>query len=238
MLSMVRHQLKRHRVKLAIGLPALLLVASSLTLLRAEDSVGLVPAPSRFVAVGEEVPILVVAETKSPINVVGAQVRFPSERIEIVRIEKTNSIVDLWTEEPTVASGTVTFSGGTIQEGGFVGSGVVATLHVRPLLKGKTTLVFDEAHMLAHDGTGTDIIASTNPVVLSVREAGTASPDVNNDNKVNLADFGIVSSRLFGDYSAEYDLNGDGAITLEDISIVVSSLFEESRLGSFALLSR
>jgi hypothetical protein len=132
----------------------------------------------------------------------------------------------------------VHFSGGIVSESGFLGSGIVLTLHVHPLMPGSAQVTLDDVHLLAHDGTGREVTCGSEPITLSIRPRSYPSPDVNGDHQVNIFDFGIVSARLFMAYNSAYDLNQDGRITLADIGIVISSIASGGRLGSLALLAR
>jgi hypothetical protein len=237
MFAMVTHHLKRHKYTIAVGVPVVLLVASSLSLVRSPEEMCLVPEDNRYVEVGETVTLHVMAHTDVPVNAVSGVLAVPGDLVEIESLSVHNSIIDLWTEEPSINDDTeVSFSGGIVNTNGFVGSGVVLSVQVRPTNVGKAEFVWNDVVMLAHDGRGTEVACSRNPIVLSIREAERPTPDVNGDKQVNIFDFGIVSSRLFLEYEAAYDLNMDGRITLADLAIVITNLVDESRLGSIAVL--
>jgi hypothetical protein len=235
--SMLHTHLKRHRYKVVVGLPIIVLLASSLSFMRSPEEICIVPEDNRFVAVGETVTLHVIADTEKPINVIGATIVLPEESLSLESISREGSIIDLWSEEPVLTEDSrIHFSGGIINPSGFLGNGIVLTLVVRPRTEGHTTITFEEVHMLAHDGTGMEVACGNNPVTLSVRATEKPSPDLNEDNVVNIFDFGIISSRLFFTYKKEYDLNQDGKITLADIGIVISNMGTASKQGGLALL--
>lgn len=216
------------------------LLASSLTLMRDSEEMCIVPEDNTFVEVGETVTLHVFANSDEPINVIGARISAPPELIRITSVRRDDSIIDLWSEEPTIENGhRVHFSGGILREGGFVGTGVVLTIVTQPIAEGRAEILFEDATMLAHDGTGREIECGGNPIILSVRPKEHPSPDVNDDKTVNVFDFGIVSSRLFWAYERTYDLNMDGRISLSDLGIILTNLgggvYGQS---SLALLSR
>jgi hypothetical protein len=130
----------------------------------------------------------------------------------------------LWTEEPTVAEGIVHFSGGIINNEGFLGTGTVLTIHVRPIKAGDAEVSFDEVHMLAHDGTGKEVECGKGPITLSIREADKPTPDVNHDRQVNILDLGLVSANILLKYGSLYDLNGDGQVSLADLLVVFHAM--------------
>lgn len=213
------------------------LLASSLSLIRNSEEMCIVPADNRYVEVGEVVTLQVLADANEPVNVISATIVAPEDFIAFKEVSRENSIVDLWSEEPTISTpSTVHFSGGIVQDGGFTGTGVVLTLVIEPLQEGEASIYFEDTKMLAHDGTGMDVGCSNNPVVLSIRPKSHPSPDVNGDKYVNLFDFGIVSARLFMSYERSYDLNLDGKITIADIGVLISNFSSGTRLGSLAIM--
>jgi Dockerin type I domain len=240
MFAMVRHSLKKHKVKIAFGVPMIFLLASSLSFVRDTEEICIVPDDNRFVEVGETVTLHVLAQADEPVNVIGATIQTPLEYVEVTNISREDSLIDLWSEEPSVSStGAIHFSGGIIRPEGFVGEGTILTLVVTPLKEGSATLTFEDTKMLAHDGTGMEVTCGENPITLSIRPASYPSPDVNGDKQVNLYDFGIVSTRYFMAYERMYDLNLDGKITFVDIGILLSNIKGTSKLGSLAIsLSR
>lgn len=236
MFEMVRHHLKKHTYKVAFGVPVILLLASSLALVRDGEEMCIIPGDNRYVEVGETVTLHVIANADEPVNVIGATITYPADMIEIVSISRENSIIDLWSEEPVVGEpGALHFSGGIISEKGFSGNGTVLTLVTKPLAPGNAAIEFSDTRMLAHDGTGMDVSCGDNPITLSIRPETYPSPDVNGDKHVNLFDFGIVSARLFMAYQRPYDLNLDGKIDIVDIGMILTNMRGTSRLGSLAI---
>ena len=152
----MRYHLKRHKYKLVVGVPMAVLLASSLSIMRSPEEICLVPEDTSYVEVGETVTLNVVADSDEPVNVIGGIINTSPELMEILSIDRTDSVIDLWSEEPTLsADGRVRFSGGILREGGFVGNGIVLTINARMVAEGKASISFEEVSMLAHDGTGT-----------------------------------------------------------------------------------
>jgi len=236
----MRHHLKRHKYKLVVSVPMAVLLASSLSLMRDPEEMCIVPEDNTYVEIGETVTLHVLAQADEPINVIGAEVVAPEDYIRLISVHKDDSIIDLWSEEPTIESGQkVSFSGGVVQEGGFTGTGIVLTLTAQMLKEGRASIEFTDARMLAHDGTGRDIGCGRTPLTFSIRPKEYPSPDVNDDMAVNFFDFGLVSARLFWTYERSYDLNLDGRITLSDLGIILSNLGGGARgQSSLALLAR
>jgi len=224
-LTMVRHHIKTHRKKLALGIPMAFLLASSLSLVRNPDEMCLVPEDNRYVEVGETVTLFVTAEADEPVNVIGATIGYPTDLVSVESISRESSIIDLWTEEPYMdEADKIHFSGGVVSSTGFLGKGTVITVVFKPLKEGSAEIYFEETHMLAHDGTGLEVSCEQYPITLSIRPEEYPNPDVNGDKTVNLFDFGIVSARLFMVYERPYDLNLDGRITIADIGVLITNI--------------
>jgi hypothetical protein len=236
MIEMVRHSLKKHKYKIALGVPMVFLLASSLSLVRDSEEMCIIPDDNRFVEVGETVTLHVIANADTPINVIGGTIHIPTDFVTLDTISREDSIIDLWTEEPVLGDDQILrFAGGVVNKTGFLGEGKVITLVLHPTQEGEATIAFADTHMLAHDGTGMEVTCANNPIILSIRPATYPSPDVNGDKQVNIFDFGIVSARLFMTYERPYDLNLDGLITMSDLGILISNLSGSSRLGSLAI---
>lgn len=172
----------------------------------------------------------------SPINTVGATIKFDPEAVVILGIIKEKSFLDLWAEETSIKeeAGEIRFSGGTVQRGGFLGSGTVLTIMIRPKKEGRTELSFTQAQVFAHDGKGSVLESEKRPFSLTIeptRGEGAApqdtpppSADFNQDGGVTLADISILAIQLLADYSARYDLDRDGNVNLKDVSIVFAKM--------------
>lgn len=237
MLQMLHHKLKKHKYKIALGIPVVLLLASSLSLSRDAKEMCIIAEDNRYVEVGEVVTLHLTAKADSPINVIGATLQIPTDYVAIEAITQDESIIDLWSEEPILSdSGLLHFSGGIITDTGFSGEGRVLTLVTKPRKEGVATITFTESTMLAHDGTGVEVACETGPITLTIRPASFPSPDVNDDGHITIADFGLVSAKLFGEYERTYDLNLDGKITLSDLGVLFSTVGSTSKLGSLAVL--
>lgn len=207
-----------------VGLPMAVLLASSLALVRKPTEMSIVPNDNRFVAVGELVTLQVVAHAEEPINVIGASLKIPEESLTVESVSKENSIITLWSEEPAYTNGAVHFSGGILSPSGFVGSGIVLTVQVRPQRIGDVQVLLEDVHMLAHDGTGSEVTSDISPITLVVRDAAQPSPDVNNDKQVNIFDLGLITANIFLHYEPLYDLNHDGKVSLADIVLIFQAI--------------
>lgn len=234
----------RHKKKIigghSVAIVALL-ASSALTLNGGLTVLYFAPHGNNVLTTSEITEVDVNINTKLPINAVGATITFPPEIIEIVSISKAHSFLDLWTEDTVIREdkGEVRFSGGTIRPGGMVGTGTVLTLTVRAKKTGDAQIAFKDVNVYSSDGTGTEIESQIRPIVYSIpspvpqglaqsptqlqlpsQEKKSPSPDLDNDGKITLVDFSIMTIKILMPYNARYDLDQDGLLGLSDLSIL------------------
>jgi hypothetical protein len=199
----------------------------------------------RIIAPDEMFEVQVVVESSVPVNVFNGELSFDNTVLEITRIDYNTSIADLWAEEPWYENGdgTLKFTGGTTEVGGFSGEGALLTIHFTTLKEGEGTLTIDDAHILEHDGLGTfatleEPIEALFDVTSPLREknllpqtpAGglykvTQNPpstDVNGDGKQSIADVSIFMLNMVGN-DLRYDFNLDGEVNTKDLSIILNA---------------
>ncbi len=244
----MKHFVHRHRRRI-VGHGVLvfaLLATSVITFDGGTTTLFFMPHGSEKVKVGDTTQIDVNINTQTPINALGATIKFPPQQLQILAISKEKSFLDLWTEDTTIKEGTgeVHFSGGTFRAGGLSGTGTMLTLTVKALQPGSAKIEFSDAEIYSHDGRGLVIDRSLKTVnlVVSPRETIAAAPttpgqpalanpgsfspnpDFNGDGKVNLVDASILTYNFFRSYHPQYDLDVDGRIGLSDISILFSKM--------------
>lgn len=216
------------------------LIGSTTTSFLSGDAVALYFSPEADThAVGEISAIDVRVSAPKPINTVGATIGFDPDTVEIVGVSKVTSFFDLWAEETSIKEqvGEIRFSGGTVQRGGFIGSGTMITLLIRPKKEGTTELSIKDAQIFAHDGKGSVLESDKRSLLLVVEPAQGANsspqemaplnPDFNSDGSINLADISILAIQLIAPYNARYDLDRDGNVDLKDVSILFARMKTE-----------
>jgi hypothetical protein len=105
-----------------------------------------------------------VSSTIQPVNAISGEVSFPADKLQLVSISKTGTILTLWVQEPTFSNtqGTVSFAG-VVPNPGFVGSfGNLLTLNFKVVGQGNATVKFSSGEVLANDGNGTNILKNLN----------------------------------------------------------------------------
>ncbi|HVY56000.1 MAG TPA: hypothetical protein VHC46_09620, partial [Thermodesulfobacteriota bacterium] len=101
-----------------------------------------------------------VSSLAQAINAVSGTVTFPVEKLQVVSVSKTGSILTLWVQDPSFSNsqGTVSFEG-VVPNPGFSGSGgSLVTITFRVVGQGTAQIKFSSGSVLANDGSGTNIL--------------------------------------------------------------------------------
>jgi|GEM_PF-932085 len=252
----------------AIGVVVLVAVGAITVSIRAVDILGLVAAATSSIIqapatlyltsyddldmqVGDVKKIDVAVNARTPINAVGATIKFPQDSMEVLGFTKEKSFFDLWTEETAINedTGEIHFSGGTTRTGGLMGTGTVLTLTVRAKKSGQSTLYFKDSQVYSADGKGTlldndartltfDVQQQPQPALATISSGATPaqvsaqpqkplpkSADLNGDGAVNLIDMSImIIHMMMVPYDQRYDLNMDGFVNISDLSVLLSQV--------------
>ncbi len=93
------------------------------------------------------------------INTAEGVISFDPKLIEIVSVSKSNSVLNLWIEEPSFSNSTgkITFNGGAITPGYTGSSGELFTVTARGKVAGSVTFAFSDVSIRENDGAGTDV---------------------------------------------------------------------------------
>lgn len=119
--------------------------------------------------IGDTVDVLVKIDSEGAgINAAQATVQYPKDILEVVKIEKGDTIFNFWLEEPSFSNenGKVTFVGGS-------STGVSGkTLQVLKIIfkikgGGKAELAFADGAVSASDGSGTNVLATVHSFVIN-----------------------------------------------------------------------
>jgi hypothetical protein len=193
-----------------------------------------------MVEVGTQFTLEVYVFADAPINAVDLSVLYPEAQVEVLGIDKGESVITLWTEEPNVKDGAVILRGGTYKRG-FVGEHKIATINLKAKTAGSAQFLAGTVNLLAGDGKGTSIKADTTraKITTNVYPAGEKPvgsttlegevsflviTDIDGDGEVTLTD---ISSFMANWQSKErkFDFNNDGQMTFRDFSIILFDYF-------------
>jgi len=104
------------------------------------------------------------------INNAEATITFPTDLIQVVSIDSSSSIFNLWVANPTFSntSGTITFNGG-VSNPGFTGSnGTIFWVTAKAKKPGSANFRLQDASVRANDGLGTNIISGVRNSTVSI----------------------------------------------------------------------
>lgn len=125
---------------------------------------------------GENFKIGVKVETDKAINAVEGVISFPTRYLGVIRLNKDNSIVNLWIQNPSFSNagdfGNVSFEGVVLNPGFMGQAGKIIDIDFLIKNKGVAELEFLKTAILANDGFGTNVTTAdgkANFILLSAK---------------------------------------------------------------------
>lgn len=121
-----------------------------------------------------------VGSLDTSMNAASGTVTFPTDKLQVVSVSKSNSIVDFWAQEPSFSntSGTVKFEGVVLPPGFQGGNGRIITINFKGKASGVAEVKTVGGQVLANDGVGTSILSAATGAVFTIREAQVPAPEV------------------------------------------------------------
>lgn len=187
---------------------------------------------------GERFSIDIYAVAHVPVNAVDVSLSFSEAAVEILGVDTGRSVITLWTEEPAVKGGVVTFRGGTFQRG-FRGEHLIATVNAVARQTGEAEFLISNLTLLAGDGRGTPVVTGTaeqskarvmvtgegdEPANIKADITLHVITDTDGDGKVTLSDVATFLA-AWHSRSKVYDFNSDGKMTFKDFAIILADSF-------------
>ncbi len=230
-------------VRYAFSMVLLLAMAvGTATVLSSRDTSRIfLRAPSTPVVTDVLFSVDVIAYAHKPVNALSVSIAFPADLIEVVGIDKGESVITLWTKEPSVSGNTVYLEGGTYRKG-FIGEHKIATLNVRAKTVGAVEFLTTSAELVSGDGSGAAVATNYTETrkVLVVDATQTANnngalssdvavfvvTDIDNDGSVSLTDIKAFMAG-WGSTEQRYDFNNDGKTSMRDFSIILAHYFRQ-----------
>jgi hypothetical protein len=125
------------------------------------------------ILVGEKFQVnLNISSPETSVNVIDGTITYDKNKIEIEKVEMTNSILSLWVKEPVFnnETGELSFSGGI--PNGFIGKdGKVIEIFFTAKKEGETRIGFkDIFSVFANDGSGTEISPWLKPMLVFINK--------------------------------------------------------------------
>ena len=133
--------------------------------------------PEKRVTVGERFTVDVEVESRiAPINAISGTLSFSESSVRVVSISKAGSIVNLWTQDPTIGRGSVLFEGIILNPGFQGSSGLIFRATFEAKTSGTAVFNFSKGAILANDGRGTNILAALGSANFNIL-AGSLPPE-------------------------------------------------------------
>lgn len=121
-----------------------------------------------------------VSTSDQAMNGVSGVISFPADKLEVVSLSKSGSIISLWVVEPNFSNtaGTINFEGIVLNPGFSGKSGKIITVQFRAKkLPGNAEVKFTSGAVLANDGKGTNILTSLGKSEIYIgSDAGVSNP--------------------------------------------------------------
>lgn len=123
------------------------------------------------VKTGDIVNIKVVLNSSgAAVNSAEGVLNFPSDILEVISLDKSNSIFSIWVEDPSFSNsiGTISFSGG-LPSPGFIGTnGKVISVVFHAKKSGTATFNISDGAVRADDGSGTSVLNGVSGAQINV----------------------------------------------------------------------
>ncbi len=206
-------------------------ISSQSSYIRLEADVNSIKAGERF-------SLDVFAYAHVPVNALDVTLYFDADNVQVLGVDKGQSVLTIWTEEPRIESDKVILRGGTFRKG-FLGEHKIATIELQAKSTGQASFSTGDILLLAGDGRGTPVSVSEvndsklslyvvdeneSPENIGVEVAVNLLTDLDGDGNVSLKDISSFMA-AWATKSSNFDFNGDGRMTFKDFSIILASFF-------------
>jgi len=103
-----------------------------------------------------------VSSPDQSMNAVGGVILFPADKLQVLSLSKSGSIINLWMQEPSFSNnlGTINFEGVVFNPGFNGSSGKIITTTFKAKTVGTASLSISSGSVLANDGQGTNILTN------------------------------------------------------------------------------
>lgn len=169
--------------------------------------------PSGSYTMGDNISVGVyVSSPDKAMNAASGTVTFPSDKLEVISVSKTNSIFSLWVQEPVFSNsaGTLNFEGIVLNPGFSGVSGKIMSINFRVRAIGSASLVFSNGAILANDGQGSNILTDLGKAnfIFDSAISGTQAPKTSTPSGVTGAPLApVITSGTHPDPEKWYPTN-------------------------------
>ncbi len=131
-------------------------------------------------SVGDTFSVGVYVSSKvEAINAISADISYSKDKLEVVSISKTGSVLNLWTQEPTFSnsSGSISLEG-IIFNPGYIGNNAkVVQINFKVKDAGTSLVSFSDGAVLANDGQGTNVLDGMSNANFSANKKDDKKPE-------------------------------------------------------------
>ncbi len=178
------------------------------------------------------------ANAHVPVNAVDITLGFEKNAVNVLGVDRGQSVLTIWTQDPVIKPNQVILSGGTFRKG-FLGEHLIASINLEALNTGQGSFSASNVLFLAGDGSGSKVAIkqtidskvsffvydeNTDPNEIALSVQVKIVTDINGDGKVTLADISAFMA-AWNTKSDIYDFNNDGKMTFRDFSIILADFF-------------
>ncbi len=233
-------QRRRGTVRTMFSFATLAFLLGAALITSTEASYIKLKASKSVLEAGERFSIDVYAYAHVPVNAVDITLKFEDAAVDVLSVDKGQSVLTIWTQEPIVKDDEVILRGGTYRKG-FVGEHKIATIELEATKSGESELAVGKVVLLAGDGKGTPVsIAESNdsslsvyiydenedPENIAVTVAVDIMTDIDGDGAVGIKDISAFMGTWSGSATGKiYDFNNDGKMSFKDFSIILADAF-------------
>jgi archaellum component FlaF (FlaF/FlaG flagellin family) len=189
---------------------------------------------------GEQFSVDVYAYAHVPVNAVDVTIKFDEDAVTVRSVDKGQSVLTIWTQEPVVKNGELILRGGTYRKG-FIGEHKIATIELEAKQSGESEFIAENVMLLAGDGKGTPVTVAEatdsslslyivdqneDPANIAVNVILDIKTDIDGDGKVGIKDISAFMGVWSGSTTNKiYDFNNDGKMSFKDFSIILAAAF-------------
>ena len=129
----------------------------------------------------ENFTISAFVNTSEAANAISGVLTFPTQYLEVISVRKSNSIINLWVQEPSFSNigdfGNIRFEGVILNPGFTGGAGKILDIVFKIKKEGFVNLEFIETAILANDGLGTNIAVLSGKAGFVLKSRPIISPE-------------------------------------------------------------
>lgn len=135
-----------------------------------------------------------VSSPNQAMNAASAIIKFPSDKLQVVSVSKSGSIVDFWAQEPSFSNviGEIKIEGIVLTPGYKGNSGRLLTINFRGRNPGTAGINIFSSSVLANDGVGTNIQTGVTGATFTINEVTVKEPEVIKIEDLKPVEEGVV----------------------------------------------